>query len=73
MGKQTKVKTEKGSTAMSFVVWLISLYIISLGLFTDLKDPKLVYPFTAMFILTSCKLCKIEYDITKSIKDLFNN
>ena len=71
MVKQTKVKTEqKSGTAMTFGVWIISLYAIYLGFSTDVKDPRLVYPFSFLFTVTSIKLCKIEHDITHTIKKI---
>ncbi|NJD78521.1 MAG: hypothetical protein FIB08_15745 [Candidatus Methanoperedens sp.] len=65
---KAKVKTEKEDTVTTVVMFLISLYILSLGLFNEIKTPYVIIPFSAMFIATGFKLCRIEMDILQAIK-----
>ncbi len=67
MGK-TEVKTEKASTAMAFIVFLISLYVLIMGIFTKVENPLLIAPFVPMFLLTCCKLCDIDIKKLKEIR-----
>lgn len=70
MAKQTKAKTEIVTTAVTFMLLLISFCIVVVGIFTEVKNPLLIIPFGIMFVLTSCKLCKIDYEILQAIKHL---
>lgn len=65
---ETDVKTEKPRTLMVFVVFLISLYILITGIFTEVKNPYLIAPFIPLFIVTSCKLCGIDIKTLKEIR-----
>lgn len=68
MKKQAVAKTEKASTALTLVLLLISIYVLIIGIFTEVKNPMLIVPFGVMFVFTGCKLCKIDYEMLHAIK-----
>ncbi|SNQ62754.1 hypothetical protein [Candidatus Methanoperedens nitratireducens] len=65
---KAKVKTKRENTLTTVVMFIISLYMLSLGLFNEIKTPYVIFPFSAMFLATGFKLCKIEIDILQEIK-----
>ncbi|VVB89648.1 Uncharacterised protein [uncultured archaeon] len=66
--KETEVKTEKPRTLMVFVVFIISLYVLLTGIYSDVKNPLLIAPFIPLFILTSCILMGIDIKTLREIR-----
>ena len=66
--KTVKVKREKVSSLITVIILIISLIILILGIFIDVKNSNFIYFFGLTFLGTVGNICRIDYKFLQNIK-----
>ena len=65
---KVEVKSEKVTSVVTVFVFMISLIILILGIFTDVKNSNFIYVFVPTFLGTAGNICRIDYKFLRDIK-----